>query len=123
MTRTRPRIVRLAKALSTKVKTMSSQHEFVLRTVEERDIRFIRLWFTDLMGGLKSVVMSPSELESAFDEGVGFDGSSIEGFSRISESDNIAMPDPSTFQVLPFEQEEPDMRSEERRVGKELRWW
>ena len=73
---------------------MSSQHEFVLRTVEERDIRFIRLWFTDLMGGLKSVVMSPSELESAFDEGVGFDGSSIEGFSRISESDNIAMPDP-----------------------------
>src|SRR5690625_7551795 len=55
--------------------------------------------------------MSPSELESAFDEGVGFDGSSIEGFSRISESDNIAMPDPSTFQVLPFEQEVPDMQA------------
>ncbi|MGO3377558.1 MAG: glutamine synthetase family protein [Corynebacterium casei] len=90
---------------------MSSQHEFVLRTVEERDIRFIRLWFTDLMGGLKSVVMSPSELESAFDEGVGFDGSSIEGFSRISESDNIALPDPSTFQVLPFEQDMPDMQA------------
>ncbi len=111
MTRTRPRIVRLGNALSTKVKTMSSQHEFVLRTVEERDIRFIRLWFTDLMGGLKSVVMSPSELESAFDEGVGFDGSSIEGFSRISESDNIALPDPSTFQVLPFEQDMPDMQA------------
>ena len=81
---------------------MNSQHEFVLRTVEERDIRFIRLWFTDIMGALKSVVMSPSELESAFEEGVGFDGSSVEGFSRISESDTIALPDPSTFQMLPW---------------------
>lgn len=71
--------------------------------MEERDIRFIRLWFTDILGTLKSVIMSPSELEGAFDEGVGFDGSSIEGFSRISEADTIALPDPSTFQVLPFD--------------------
>ena len=70
---------------------MNSQHEFVLRTVEERDIRFIRLWFTDILGALKSVVMSPSELESAFEEGVGFDGSSVEGFSRISESDTCLL--------------------------------
>ncbi|MDY3126642.1 MAG: glutamine synthetase family protein [Corynebacterium sp.] len=90
---------------------MSSQHEFVLRTVEERDIRFIRLWFTDIYGALKSVVISPSELESAFEEGVGFDGSSIEGFSRIFESDNIAMPDPSTFQVLPFDSDAPDLQA------------
>lgn len=90
---------------------MNSQHEFVLRTVEERDIRFIRLWFTDILGALKSVVMSPSELESAFEQGVGFDGSSVEGFSRISESDTIALPDPSTFQILPFDQDEPDLQS------------
>ena len=90
---------------------MNSQHEFVLRTVEERDIRFIRLWFTDILGALKSVVMSPSELESAFEEGVGFDGSSVEGFSRISESDTIALPDPSTFQILPFDMDEPDLQS------------
>lgn len=90
---------------STTVVGMNSQHEFVLRTVEERDIRFIRLWFTDILGSLKSVVMSPSELESAFEEGVGFDGSSVEGFSRISESDTIAMPDPSTFQIMPFDQD------------------
>ncbi|HAT1181285.1 glutamine synthetase [Corynebacterium sp. LK14] len=90
---------------------MNSQHEFVLRTVEERDIRFIRLWFTDILGALKSVVMSPSELESAFEEGVGFDGSSIEGFSRISESDTLALPDPSTFQIMPFDQDDPDIIS------------
>ncbi|QNE89913.1 glutamine synthetase [Corynebacterium incognita] len=90
---------------------MNSQHEFVLSTVEDRDIRFIRLWFTDIMGSLKSVVMSPSELESAFEEGVGFDGSSVEGFSRISESDTIAFPDPSTFQIMPFDADEPDLQS------------
>ncbi|MEJ4099332.1 type I glutamate--ammonia ligase [Corynebacterium mastitidis] len=83
---------------------MNSQQEFVLRTVEERDIKFIRLWFTDILGYLKSVMMSPSELESAFEEGVGFDGSAIEGFSRISEADTIALPDPSTFQILPFDE-------------------
>lgn len=87
------------------VVVMNSQHEFVLRTVEERDIKFIRLWFTDILGSLKSVMMSPSELESAFEEGVGFDGSSVEGFSRISESDTIALPDPSTFQIMPVVQD------------------
>ncbi|WP_315559358.1 glutamine synthetase, partial [Corynebacterium durum] len=83
---------------------MNSQQEFVLRTVEERDIRFVRLWFTDILGYLKSVAVVPAELENAFGEGIGFDGSAIESFSRISESDTIALPDPSTFQLMPFEQ-------------------
>lgn len=90
---------------------MNRQQEFVLRAVEERDIRFIRLWFTDILGSLKSVMMSPTELEGAFDEGVGFDGSSIEGLSRLSESDTIALPDPSTFQVLPFDTDNPDLQT------------
>jgi glutamine synthetase len=79
------------------------QKEFVLRTLEERDIRFVRLWFTDVLGTLKSVSVAPAELESAFDEGIGFDGSAIEGFARVFESDMVAMPDPTTFQVFPFE--------------------
>jgi glutamine synthetase len=79
------------------------QQEFVLRTLEERDIRFVRLWFTDVLGTLKSVSVAPAELEAAFEEGVGFDGSAIEGFARIYESDMVAMPDPTTFQVFPFE--------------------
>jgi glutamine synthetase len=79
------------------------QQEFVLRTLEERDIRFVRLWFTDVLGTLKSVSVAPAELEAAFDEGIGFDGSAIEGFARVHESDMIAMPDPTTFQVFPFE--------------------
>lgn len=83
------------------VKPMDSQQEYVLRAVEERDIRIVRLWFSDILGTLKSVAIAPAELESAFAEGIGFDGSAIEGFSRISESDTIAMPDPSTFQLLP----------------------
>ena len=82
---------------------MNSQPDYVLRTVEERDVRFIRLWFTDITGALKSVDMSPAELENAFEEGVGFDGSSVEGFSRVAESDTIAMPDPSTFKIMPSE--------------------
>ena len=81
---------------------MDSQQEYVLRAVEERDIRIVRLWFSDILGTLKSVAIAPAELESAFAEGIGFDGSAIEGFSRISESDTIAMPDPSTFQLLPL---------------------
>jgi glutamine synthetase len=81
---------------------MDRQKEFVLRTLEERDIRFVRLWFTDVLGFLKSVAIAPAELEGAFEEGIGFDGSSIEGFARVSESDTIAHPDPSTFQVLPW---------------------
>ncbi|MDR0487917.1 MAG: glutamine synthetase family protein [Propionibacteriaceae bacterium] len=81
---------------------MDKQTEYVLRAMEERDIRFIRLWFTDVLGFLKSVAISPAELEGAFEEGVGFDGSSIEGFARVYESDMIARPDPSTFQILPW---------------------
>lgn len=81
---------------------MDRQQEFVLRTLEERDIRFVRLWFTDVLGFLKSVAIAPAELEGAFAEGIGFDGSSIEGFSRVSEADTVARPDPSTFQLLPF---------------------
>jgi glutamine synthetase len=76
--------------------------EYVLRTVEERDIRFIRLWFTDVLGFLKSFAITPAELETAFDEGMGFDGSAIEGFARLQESDMVARPDPSTFQILPW---------------------
>src|SRR3954449_12599889 len=82
---------------------MDRQQEFVLRTLEERDIRFVRLWFTDVLGYLKSVAVAPAELEGAFAEGIGFDGSAIEGFARVYESDMVAKPDPSTFQVLPWE--------------------
>lgn len=81
---------------------MDKQTEFVLRTIEERDIRFVRLWFTDVLGMLKSVSVAPAELEGAFSEGIGFDGSAIQGFARVSESDMLAKPDPSTFQVLPW---------------------
>ncbi|GGP61646.1 type I glutamate--ammonia ligase [Saccharothrix coeruleofusca] len=81
---------------------MNRQQEFVLRTLEERDIRFVRLWFTDVLGFLKSVAVAPAELEGAFNEGIGFDGSAIEGFSRVYESDMVARPDPATFQVLPW---------------------
>ena len=82
---------------------MDRQQQFVLRTLEERDIRFVRLWFTDVLGFLKNVAVAPAELEGAFNEGIGFDGSAIEGFSRVFESDMVARPDPSTFQVLPWE--------------------
>ncbi|NHI18192.1 type I glutamate--ammonia ligase [Phycicoccus endophyticus] len=81
---------------------MDRQQEFVLRTIEERDIRFVRLWFTDVLGTLKSVAVAPAELEGAFAEGIGFDGSVIEGFARVYESDMLAKPDPATFQVLPW---------------------
>ena len=62
---------------------MDKQADFVLRTIEERDIRFVRLWFTDVIGSLKSVAVAPAELEAAFSEGIGFDGSAIQGFSRV----------------------------------------
>ncbi|HZC69681.1 MAG TPA: type I glutamate--ammonia ligase [Jatrophihabitans sp.] len=80
---------------------MDRQQEFVLRTLEERNIRFVRLWFTDVLGMLKSVAIAPAELDGAFEEGIGFDGSSIEGFTRAAESDMLARPDPATFQILP----------------------
>ena len=78
------------------------QIESVLRQVEEREIRFIQLWFTDLLGYLKSVEIPAQELRSVLGEGIGFDGSSIHGFARIDESDMIARPDPTTFAVLPW---------------------
>ncbi len=81
---------------------MDRQQEFVLRSIEERDIRFVRLWFTDVLGFLKSVAIAPAELEQAFDEGIGFDGSAVEGLARRAESDMLLKPDPATFQVLPW---------------------
>jgi glutamine synthetase len=74
----------------------------VLRQVEERGVRFVQLWFTDVLGTPKTVSITPAELENALDEGMTFDGSAIDGFSRVQESDVIAMPDPTTFQILPF---------------------
>ncbi|HDN19879.1 MAG TPA: glutamine synthetase [Candidatus Acetothermia bacterium] len=76
--------------------------EDVLREVKERGIKFIQLWFTDLLGNLKSVEITAAELERAFTEGIGFDGSSIHGFARIDESDMLVKPDPNTFAVLPW---------------------
>ncbi|MGJ3403450.1 type I glutamate--ammonia ligase [Glutamicibacter sp. Je.9.36] len=90
---------------------MDRQQEFVLRTIEERDVRFVRMWFTDVVGSLKSVALAPAEVEDAFEEGLGFDGSSIDGLSRISESDMLLQPDPATFQILPWRGEvEPTSR-------------
>lgn len=86
---------------------MDKQTEFVLRAIEERDVRFVRMWFTDVLGFLKSVAIAPAELEGAFSEGIGFDGSAIEGFARVYESDMVARPDPSTFQVLPWRDSKP----------------
>jgi glutamine synthetase len=75
---------------------------YVMRTVEERAIRLVRLWFTDVLGNLKSFAISPAELEGALADGMTFDGSAIDGFSRIQESDVLAMPDANTFEVLPW---------------------
>ncbi|AKU16642.1 glutamine synthetase family protein [Luteipulveratus mongoliensis] len=86
---------------------MDRQQEFVLRTIEERDIRFVRVWFTDVLGTLKSVSIAPAELEGAFAEGIGFDGSVIEGLARVFEADMLLRPDASTFQVLPWRGENP----------------
>ena len=86
---------------------MSKQEDFVLRTLEERNIRFVRLWFTDVLGFLKSVAIAPAELQSAFSEGIGFDGSAIEGFARMTESDMLAKPDPTSFSILPWRTEAP----------------
>lgn len=81
---------------------MDKQRDFVLRTIEERGVKFVRLWFTDVVGTLKSVAIAPAEVEGAFTEGLGFDGSAIEGLTRSYESDLLAHPDPTTFQVLPW---------------------
>jgi glutamine synthetase len=81
---------------------MQSQREYVLRTVEERSVQFIQLWFTDVLGIPKTFSITPAELESALEEGMTFDGSAIDGFSRVQESDVLATPDPKTFQILPL---------------------
>ncbi len=80
---------------------MERQNEYVLRTVEERGVRFVRLWFTDVLGFLKSVEITPAELQTALEEGMTFDGSTIQGYSRIQESDMLARPDANTFELLP----------------------
>jgi glutamine synthetase len=81
---------------------MERQQDYVLRSVEERGVRLIRLWFTDVVGQLKSFAISPAELENALEEGMTIDGSSIDGFSRVQESDVLAMPDPNSFELLPW---------------------
>jgi len=78
----------------------------IMKRMEENDIKFVKLWFTDILGFLKSFSVPKEEMEKAFDEGIGFDGSSIEGFVRIDESDMVAIPDPSTFAILPWRPKE-----------------
>ena len=85
---------------------MQHQDDYVLRTVEERGVRFVRLWFTDVLGALKSFAITPAELETALEEGMTFDGSAIEGYSRVQESDMLAVPDPSTFEIVPWRGED-----------------
>ncbi|MDQ4003566.1 MAG: glutamine synthetase beta-grasp domain-containing protein, partial [Actinomycetota bacterium] len=83
----------------------------ILRKAEESNVKFIRLWFTDILGVLKSFAITIGELDDALDGGMGFDGSSITGYQDIEESDMIAMPDPSTFQIIPWSpQENPTAR-------------
>src|SRR5436190_1536579 len=85
-----------------KTEEMERQQDYVLRSVEERGVRLIRLWFTDVLGQLKSFAISPAELENALEEGMTIDGSSIDGFSRVQESDVLALPDPNSFELLPW---------------------
>ena len=84
---------------------MQSQAQYVLRTVEERGVRFVQLWFTDVLGRHKAFHVTPAELEDALDQGMTFDGSAIDGFSRVQESDVLARPDLTTFQLLPWYEE------------------
>ncbi len=86
--------------------SMRKDKAYVVRLAKEHDVRFIRLWFSDILGMLKSVALTIDELEEALEEGVGFDGSAIEGFARIEESDMVAMPDPNTFCILPWRPKE-----------------
>ncbi len=87
------------------------QRAYVLRTVEERGVRLIRLWFTDVLGNLKSLAISPAELDNALSDGMTFDGSSIDGFSRVQEADVLAIPDPDTFEILPWgDSKDPEAR-------------
>ena len=77
--------------------------EDVIKLCDEHNVKFIRLWFTDILGKLKSFAITRSELDDALESGVGFDGSSIEGYRDIEESDMMAMPDPTTLQLLPWQ--------------------
>ncbi len=81
---------------------MTKTKETVLNAIEENKVRYVRLWFTDILGQLKGMSVTPREMETIFDEGQGFDGSSVEGFVRIEESDLVAWPDPRTFRILPW---------------------
>src|SRR3954471_18451997 len=81
---------------------MDKQRDFVLRTIEERGVKFVRLWFTDVIGTLKSVAIAPAEVEGAFAEGLGFDGSAIEGLTRALEAEGLAHPAPPAVQILPW---------------------
>ncbi len=85
---------------------MERQLDYVLRTVEERGVRFVRLWFADVLGKLKSFAITPAELEVALEEGMTFDGSAIEGYSRVQEADMLARPDASTFEIVPWRGED-----------------
>jgi glutamine synthetase len=88
------------------IKSLTEGRDYVLKLAREQDVKFIRLWFTDILGFLKSFAITFEELEAALEDGVGFDGSSIEGFARIDESDMRALPDPDTFQLLPWRPKE-----------------
>jgi glutamine synthetase len=90
---------------------LSESRDYVLQQAREMDVKFIRLWFTDILGSLKSVAITVEELAQAMEEGIGFDGAAIEGFARVDETDMIAMPDPTTFAILPW-------RPQERRVAR-----
>lgn len=81
---------------------ITPEQDFVLKTIKSRDVHFVRFWFTDVLGSMKSFAVIPSELDGAFHSGMGFDGSCIEGFSHTQESDMLAFPDATTFQVLPW---------------------
>ena len=85
---------------------MDKDKENVLKMAKENDVKFIRLWFTDILGFLKGFAITIDELEGALEEGMGFDGSSIQGYARIDESDMIAKPDPKTFQIVPWRPKE-----------------
>ena len=89
-----------------KHRPLRKDKQYVLRLAKEHDVRFIRLWFTDILGFLKSFAITIDELEQALEEGMGFDGSAIEGFARIDESDMLAIPDPNTFCLLPWRPKE-----------------
>jgi len=88
------------------IRDRAEAKEYILKTAKEQNVKFIRMWFTDILGFLKSFAITVHELEDALEEGVGFDGSSIEGFVRIDESDMVALPDPNTFQLLPWRPKE-----------------